>query len=101
MIKKPKFGQLVYFSFQDNIVAGHITGIYRLDDPKIYSLDNPKYRIQVGNCSKYFLPREKLFAKKDKCQGFIFNKLLKREEKLKTDTKIVGAKIDNLIYNYV
>jgi predicted membrane metal-binding protein len=93
MIKKPKFGQLVYFSFQDNIVAGHITGFY--------SLDNPKYRVQVGNHSKHFLPQEKLFAKKDRCRDSIFNKLLDKEEKLKFDARIVGAKLERLFFDKI
>ena len=89
MIKNPKFGQLVYFSFQDNIVAGHIVEYYPEDN---------KYFVKVGNYARYFVLQEKLFAKKCRCKQKMISSFIKERNDLEIEKEGIKEKLYFLFY---
>lgn len=85
MIKKPKFGQLVYFNFQDKIFAGHISEFYPAKDIK--------YQIRVGNYGMYYVLPEKLFAKKTACKRNLVSDLCDRADELQGKIDSIEEKL--------
>jgi hypothetical protein len=89
MIKNPKFGQLVYFSFQDKIVAGHIVG---------YHLADNKCLVKVGDYARYFVLQEKLFAKKCRCKQEMISNFIKERNDLEVEKEGIKEKLYSLFY---